>query len=62
MKALAQGLARAPSPAARDVIDGLEAAGQFDVGGIEIKYGPRGNRTGATYVDLVMINDAKVVG
>jgi branched-chain amino acid transport system substrate-binding protein len=62
MKALAKGLVRARSASAQDVIDGLEAAGRFDVGGIEVTYGPHGNRTGATYVDLVMISDAKVVG
>lgn len=61
MKTLALGLARARAGTPADVIAGLESAGRVDLGGFEVAYAP-GDRTGARFVDLVMISSASVVG
>jgi ABC-type branched-subunit amino acid transport system substrate-binding protein len=60
MKTLALGLARTRGGAPRDLIAALESLGRADVGGFEVSYGP-GDRTGARFVDLVMVSSAAVV-
>lgn len=61
MKALAHGLARARTGNPRDLVTALESTGRADLGGFEVSYAP-GDRTGARFVDLVMISTAAVVG
>ena len=61
MKTLAHGLARARTGSPKDLIAALESAGRVDLGGFEVSYAP-GDRTGARFVDLVMISNAAVVG
>jgi len=60
MKVLAQGLARAKGTGPKDLIAGLETIRRFDVGGLEIDYGAN-DRTGARFVDLVMVTNSSVV-
>jgi branched-chain amino acid transport system substrate-binding protein len=53
---LFEGLRRAGRKLARDrLVAGLEAMTGHDFGGVLVKYGPN-DRTGSTYVDIVMLN------
>lgn len=54
-KLLAVGLARAGrEPTAASLITALESAGEIDLGGHRVRYGP-GDRTGSTFVDSAII-------
>jgi branched-chain amino acid transport system substrate-binding protein len=60
MKALAHGLAHTRGGTPQDLIAALESAGRFDLGGLDVTYG-KGERTGARFVDLVMISNSGIV-
>jgi ABC-type branched-subunit amino acid transport system substrate-binding protein len=54
-KVLVEGLRRAgPQPTREKLIAGLESLKRFDLGGIDVTYGPE-DRTGTTFVDLTVI-------
>jgi len=54
-KVLVEGLKRAgPKPTREKLIAGLESMNRYDMGGVDVTYGPH-NRTGTTYIDLTII-------
>jgi len=54
-KVLVEGLRRAgPKPTREKLIAGLETMNRFDMGGIDVTYGPQ-NRTGTSYIDITII-------
>jgi ABC-type branched-subunit amino acid transport system substrate-binding protein len=55
-KVMVEGLRRAgPRPTREKLIAALESMQRFDLGGIDVTYGPD-NRTGTQYIDLTIIN------
>ena len=55
-KVLVEGLKRAgPKPTREKLIAGLESMNHFDLGGIDVTYGP-GLRAGTSYIDITIIN------
>jgi ABC-type branched-subunit amino acid transport system substrate-binding protein len=57
-KVLVEGLRRAGKQPTRDkLIAGLESMKQFDLGGLDVTYGP-GLRAGTSYIDLTIIGKA----
>jgi ABC-type branched-subunit amino acid transport system substrate-binding protein len=61
MKALAHGLGRMRSGGgSQELIAALESAGRIELGGMDLTYG-NGDRTGARFVDLVMISSSAIV-
>ena len=53
---LVEGLRRAGAKPTREkLIAGLESMQRFDMGGVDVTYGPN-NRTGTTYGDLTIIS------
>ncbi len=54
-KVLVEGLRRAgPKPTREKLIAGLESMQRYDLGGVEVTYGPQ-VRTGTTYIDITII-------
>ena len=54
-KVLVEGLKRAgPKPTREKLIAGLESMNRFDLGGIDVTYGPE-LRTGANFIDITII-------
>ena len=54
-KVLVEGLRRAgPKPTREKLIAGLESMNRFDLGGVDVTYGPE-NRTGTSYIDITII-------
>jgi len=57
-KVLVEGLRRAgKQPTREKLIAGLETMNQFDLGGLDVTYGPQ-LRTGTTYIDITIIGKA----
>jgi ABC-type branched-subunit amino acid transport system substrate-binding protein len=55
-KVLVEGLRRAgPKPTREKLIAGLESMSKFDLGGVDVTYGPR-LRTGTTFIDITIIS------
>jgi ABC-type branched-subunit amino acid transport system substrate-binding protein len=54
-KVLVEGLRRAgPKPTREKLVAGLESMTRYDMGGVDVTYGPN-DRTGTTYIDLTII-------
>jgi branched-chain amino acid transport system substrate-binding protein len=54
-KVLVEGLRRAgPKPTREKLIAGLESMNRYDMGGVDVTYGPN-LRTGTTYIDITII-------
>jgi branched-chain amino acid transport system substrate-binding protein len=54
-KVLVEGLRRAgPKPTREKLIAGLESMNRYDMGGVDVTYGPE-LRTGTTYIDITII-------
>jgi ABC-type branched-subunit amino acid transport system substrate-binding protein len=54
-KVLVEGLRRAgPKPTREKLISGLESMNRYDMGGVDVTYGPE-LRTGTTYIDITII-------
>jgi ABC-type branched-subunit amino acid transport system substrate-binding protein len=54
-KVLVEGLKRAgPKPTREKLIAGLESMNRYDMGGVDVTYGPN-NRTGTTFIDITII-------
>jgi ABC-type branched-subunit amino acid transport system substrate-binding protein len=57
-KVLVEGLRRAgPKPTREKLVAGLESMSRYDMGGVDVTYGPN-DRTGTTYIDLTIIGKA----
>jgi branched-chain amino acid transport system substrate-binding protein len=57
-KVLVEGLKRAgPKPTREKLIAGLESMNRYDMGGVDVTYGPN-NRTGTTFIDITIIGKA----
>jgi ABC-type branched-subunit amino acid transport system substrate-binding protein len=55
-KVLVEGLKRAgPKPTREKLIAGLESMNRYDMGGVDVTYGPN-NRTGTTFIDITIIS------
>jgi len=55
-KVLVEGLRRAgPKPTREKLVAALESLNRFDLGGVDVTYGP-GNRTGTSYIDVTIIS------
>ena len=56
MNVLVEGLNRAgPKPTREKLIAALESLDRFDLGGVDVTYGP-GIRTGTRYIDITIIS------
>jgi len=59
-KVLVEGLKRAgPKPTREKLVTALESMNRFDLGGIDVTYGP-GTRTGTRYIDITIVSKAGV--
>jgi len=55
-KVLVEGLRRAgPKPTREKLIAGLESMSKFDLGGVDVTYGPQ-LRTGTSFIDITIIS------
>src|SRR6266516_1472573 len=55
-KVLVEGLKRAgPKPTRDKLITALESLNRFDLGGVDVTYGP-GTRTGTSYIDITIVS------
>jgi len=55
-KVLVEGLKRAgPKPTRDKLITALESLNRFDLGGVDVTYGP-GIRTGTSYIDITIVS------
>src|SRR6266705_1732670 len=55
-KVLVEGLKRAgPKPTREKLVTALESLNRFDLGGVDVTYGP-GTRTGTSYIDITIVS------